>query len=406
MRFPGGCLAHGDGVHNIYNWKETIGPLESRKPQRNLWGYHQTKGLGYYEFFQFCEDIQAEPVPVIAAGVCCQNSRGGGQQGVAMCDMDAFIQDILDLVEYANGDASSKWGRMRAEAGHPEPFRLKYIGIGNEDQITDAFEERFTMIYEALKAKHPEITVIGTAGPFNEGTDYEEGWEIVDRLQVPMVDEHYYQTPGWFLNNQHFYDSYDRQGAKVYLGEYAAHLPGRPNNLEVSLAEAAYMTSLERNGDIVGMASYAPLLAKEGHTQWNPDLIYFNNREVKPTVNYYVQQMYGLNAGDEYLPATVRLSDPSGDIAKRLPVSVVKDSKTGDLIVKLVNILPAATRTNIRLDGVAVADTHAVKTVLSGALEDTDLKPQTLDCQVGQVFTCELPAYSFTVIRIKIKSVY
>lgn len=406
MRFPGGCLAHGDGVHNIYNWKETVGPLESRKPQRNLWGYHQTKGLGYYEFFQFSEDIGAEPVPVIAAGVCCQNSRGGGQQGVPMCEMDAFIQDIVDLVEYANGDASTKWGSVRAEAGHPEPFHLKYIGIGNEDQITDAFEERFTMIYRVLKEKHPEITVIGTAGPFNEGTDYEEGWDIVDKLGVPMVDEHYYQTPGWFLNNQHFYDSYNRKGAKVYLGEYAAHLPERPNNLEVSLAEAAYMTSLERNGDIVSMASYAPLLAKEGHTQWNPDLIYFDNLTVKPTVNYYVQQMYGLNAGDEYLPVTVRLSEPSGDIAKRLPVSVVKDSKTGDLIVKLVNILPAATRTNIRLDGVVVADTHAVKTVLSGALEDTDLKPQTLDCQVGQVFACELPAYSFTVIRIKIKSVY
>lgn len=311
MRFPGGCLAHGDGVHNIYNWKETVGPLESRKPQRNLWGYHQTKGLGYYEFFQFSEDIGAEPVPVIAAGVCCQNSRGGGQQGVPMCEMDAFIQDIVDLVEYANGDASTKWGSVRAEAGHPEPFHLKYIGIGNEDQITDAFEERFSMIYRVLKEKHPEITVIGTAGPFNEGTDYEEGWDIVDKLGVPMVDEHYYQTPGWFLNNQHFYDSYNRKGAKVYLGEYAAHLPGRPNNLEVSLAEAAYMTSLERNGDIVSMASYAPLLAKEGHTQWNPDLIYFDNLTVKPTVNYYVQQMYGLNAGDEYLPVTVRLSDPS-----------------------------------------------------------------------------------------------
>ncbi|WP_303140544.1 alpha-L-arabinofuranosidase C-terminal domain-containing protein [uncultured Parabacteroides sp.] len=401
MRFPGGCLAHGDGVHNIYNWKETVGPLESRKPQRNLWGYHQTKGLGYYEFFQFSEDIGAEPVPVIAAGVCCQNSRGGGQQGVPMCEMDAFIQDIVDLVEYANGDASTKWGSVRAEAGHPEPFHLKYIGIGNEDQITDAFEERFTMIYRVLKEKHPEITVIGTAGPFNEGTDYEEGWDIVDKLGVPMVDEHYYQTPGWFLNNQHFYDSYNRKGAKVYLGEYAAHLPGRPNNLEVSLAEAAYMTSLERNGDIVSMASYAPLLAKEGHTQWNPDLIYFDNLTVKPTVNYYVQQMYGLNAGDEYLPVTVRLSDPSGDIAKRLPVSVVKDSKTGDLIVKLVNILSAATRTNIRLDGVAVVDTHAVKTVLSGALEDTDLKPQTSDCTVGCDFTCELPAYSLSVIRIK-----
>lgn len=312
MRFPGGCLAHGDGVHNIYNWKETVGPLESRKPQRNLWGYHQTKGLGYYEFFQFSEDIGAEPVPVIAAGVCCQNSRGGGQQGVPMCEMDAFIQDIVDLVEYANGDASTKWGSVRAEAGHPEPFHLKYIGIGNEDQITDAFEERFSMIYRVLKEKHPEITVIGTAGPFNEGTDYEEGWDIVDKLGVPMVDEHYYQTPGWFLNNQHFYDSYNRKGAKVY---FKANMP--PIFRVVLIiwkcrwAEAAYMTSLERNGDIVSMASYAPLLAKEGHTQWNPDLIYFDNLTVKPTVNYYVQQMYGLNAGDEYLPVTVRLSDPS-----------------------------------------------------------------------------------------------
>ena len=262
------------------------------------------------------------------------------------------------------------------------------------------------MIFQALKTKHPEITVIGTAGPFNEGTDYEEGWGIVDKLRVPMVDEHYYQTPGWFLNNQHFYDSYDREGAKVYLGEYAAHLPGRPNNLEVSLAEAAYMTSLERNGDVVSMASYAPLLAKEGHTQWNPDLIYFNNRIVKPTVNYYVQQLYGQNAGDEYLSSTVSLSDPSEDIAKRVSVSVVRDSRSGDLILKLVNILPSATRTRIHLEDLAVAAPRAVKTVLSGELEDKNLKPRTSDCEAGQEFTCELPAYSFSVIRIKIKSVY
>lgn len=403
VRFPGGCLAHGDGLHNIYDWKGTIGPLEGRRPQRNLWGYHQTKGLGYYEFFQFCEDIQAEPVPVIAAGVCCQNSRGGGQQGIPMCEMDTFIQDILDLVEYANGDVSTEWGRKRAESGHPEPFRLKYIGIGNEDQITDAFEERFTMIYEVLKDRHPEITVIGTAGPFNEGTDYEEGWEIAHKLKVSLIDEHYYQTPGWFLNNQHFYDAYDRKGAKVYLGEYAAHLPGRPNNLETALAEAAYMTSLERNGDIISMSSYAPLLAKEGHTQWNPDLIYFDNREVRPTVGYYVQQLYGRNAGDEYVPSTVELSCPSDDIAKRLPVSVVRDSRSGDLILKLVNILPVATQIHLHLDDVAVVGDHAVKTVLQGALDDKNLEPQTSSCKVGKEFDCELPPYSFTVFRIKTK---
>lgn len=403
MRFPGGCLAHGDGIHNIYRWKNTIGPLESRRPQRNLWGYHQTAGLGYFEFFQFCEDIQAEPVPVIAAGVCCQNSRGGGQQGIPMCEMDDFIQDIFDLVEYANGDVSTQWGKKRAEAGHPKPFNLKYIGIGNEDQITDTFEERFTMIYRALKEKHPEITVIGTAGPFNEGTDYVEGWAIVNKLGVPMVDEHYYQTPGWFLNNQHFYDSYNRQGAKVYLGEYAAHLPGRPNNLEASLAEATYMTSLERNGDVVSMASYAPLLAKEGHTQWNPDLIYFNNQEVKPTVNYYVQQLYGENAGDRYLSSIVDLSVSSDAVSKRFPVSVVQDSRSGDVILKMVNLLPEATKVSVLLEDIQVADAQAVKTVLSGALDDRNSKPEVSTCTVGQNFTCELPAYSFTIIRVKTK---
>ena len=196
---------------------------------------------------------------------------------------------------------------MRAEAGHPAPFNLKYIGIGNEDLITDVFEERFTMIYEAIRKHHPEITVVGTVGPFWEGTDYEEGWDLATRLQVPIVDEHYYNPPGWFINNQDFYDRYDRSKSKVYLGEYAAHLPGRPNNIETALAEALYLTSVERNGDVVTMTSYAPLLAKEGHTQWNPDLIYFNNREVHLTVGYYVQQLYGQTAGAARPPARIRL---------------------------------------------------------------------------------------------------
>ena len=245
VRFPGGCVAHGPGIDHIYRWKNTIGPLYARKPMKNLWGYHQTMGLGYYEYFQFCEDIGAEPLPVVAAGVPCQNSNcipgkllGGGQQGgIPMEDMDEYVQDILDLIDYANGDPkTNKWAKMRADAGHPEPFNLKYIGIGNEDQITDVFKERFTMIYEAMKKHHPEITVIGTVGPFYEGTDYDEGWRLADSLDVPMVDEHYYNSPGWFIYNQNFYDRYDRTKSKVYLGEYAAHLPGRPNNIETALA--------------------------------------------------------------------------------------------------------------------------------------------------------------------------
>jgi alpha-L-arabinofuranosidase len=406
IRFPGGCVAHGDGLGNIYHWKNTIGALEARKPNRNLWGYHQTVGLGYFEYFRYCEDIGAEPLPVLAAGVSCQNSgssaTGGGQQGgILMDQMGVYVQDILDLIEYANGDVNTTWGKKRAEAGHPQPFHLKYIGIGNEDLITDLFEERFTMIYQAVKAKYPGITVIGTVGPFYEGTDYEEGWQLARKLKVPMVDEHYYVSPGWLIHNQEYYDQYDRHKSKVYLGEYAAHLPGRPNNLETALAEALYLTALERNGDVVAMSSYAPLLAKEGHTQWNPDLIYFNNSEVKPTVGYEVQKLYGLHAGDQYLPAVITLSNNQDGVKKRIAYSVVRDTKTNDLIIKLVNLLPVPVKTSIESGTTIPAGATASKTVLQGQPGDKNARPVTTAIPLAEVARMELPAYSFTVVRIK-----
>ncbi|HET9571838.1 MAG TPA: alpha-L-arabinofuranosidase C-terminal domain-containing protein [Bacteroidales bacterium] len=405
IRFPGGCVSHGDGIGNIYQWKKTIGPLEARKPQRNIWNYHQSAGLGYYEYFQYCEDIGAQPLPVLAAGVPCQNSHVGGpgqQGGIPMCEMDHYVQDVLDLIEWANGDAKiTKWGKIRAQSGHPKPFNLKYVGIGNEDLITDVFEERFTMIFNAIKAKNPEITVIGTVGPFYEGTDYEEGWDLSSKLKVPMVDEHYYVSPGWMINHQCFYDNYDRSKPKVYLGEYAAHLPGRPNNLETALAEALYLTSLERNGDVVSMASYAPLLAKDGHTQWNPNLIYFNNSEVRPTTGYQVQKLYGVNHGDQYL--TNLLSVPSRDdkVHQRIASSVVHDSKTGDLIVKLVNLLPVTLKTQVKMDAFEGYNSKAERSLLTGKPKDMNLVPVVDEISVGSEFTCELPGYSFTVIRIK-----
>lgn len=412
VRFPGGCVAHGDGLKNIYQWKNTIGPLEARKPARNLWGYHQSMGLGYYEYFQFCEDIGAEPLPVLAAGVPCQNSachgdlRGGQQGGIPMSEMGAYIQDILDLIEWANGDAKkTKWGKIRAESGHPKPFNLKYIGIGNEDLITDVFEERFTMIYLAIKEKYPEIIVVGTVGPFNEGTDYVEGWKLADKLGVPMVDEHYYQSPGWFLHNQDFYDKYDRsKKTKVYLGEYATHIPGRRANMETALTEALYLAALERNGDVVHMSSYAPLLAKDGRTQWNPDLIYFNNREVRPTTGYYVQKLYGQNAGDHYIPSQINLDNQDGRVKLRVGSSIVRDSKTGDVIVKLVNLLPVSIETDVRLPGMDGIQSSATRTVLAGAPETTPL-PVTDTIEAGTSFKQELPAYSFTVIRLKTQQV-
>lgn len=408
VRFPGGCVAHGDGLGNMYRWKNTIGELEARKPQRNLWGYHQTAGLGYYEYFQFCEDIGAEPLPVLPAGVPCQNSAhhghalGGQQCGIPMEEMGDYIQEVLDLIEWANGDAKTTfWGKKRAEAGHPKPFNLKYLGIGNEDLISEVFEERYVMICNAVREKYPDIVVIGTVGPFYEGSDYTEGWRIATEINLPMVDEHYYNSPGWYIHNQNYYDRYDRNKPKVYLGEYAAHLPGRPVNIETALAEALHLANVERNGDVVSLTSYAPLLAKEGFTQWNPDLIYFNNTEVKPTVSYYVQKLYGQNSGDEYLPSFVKLSNERDAVKKRIAVSVVKDSKTNDYIVKMVNFLPVAVNTNIDLTPLGITKANAELTVLHGAPDDKTAKPQASAITVSSSLAKELPAYSFTVLRIK-----
>lgn len=405
VRFPGGCVAHGDGIENIYNWKHTIGSLESRKPQHNLWGYHQSFGLGYYEYFQFCEDIGAKPLPVVAAGVPCQNSGkhnhkiAGQQDGIPMDEMDAYIQDILDLIDWANGDPkTNKWAKMRAEAGHPAPFNLKYLGVGNEDLISVVFEERFKMIYDAIKEKHPEIVVIGTVGPFSEGSDYVRGWDFATEQKVPIVDEHYYQPPGWFINNQEYYDKYDRNKSKVYLGEYAAHVSGRHNNIETALLEALHLINIERNADVVTMTSYAPLIAKEGNTQWNPDLIYFNNTEVKPTVGYYVQQLFGQNAGDEYIYSTIQLSENNTEVNKRVGKSIVRDSKTGDIIIKLANLLPIEVELNLDLAELGIDQQTAPATILTGTPDDKVAKPTKTTFNLK---SDKLKPYSFTVIRIK-----
>jgi alpha-N-arabinofuranosidase len=418
LRFPGGCLAHGDGLENMYRWKDTIGSIEMRKEQPNMWGYHQSVGLGYFEYFQFCEDIGAKPVPVVAAGVSCQNSGasltglwGQGQSGLPLEAMPVYIQEVLDLIEWANGPATSTWGGKRAEAGHPEPFNLEYLGVGNEDHITPAFKERFEMIYEAVKAKHPEITVIGTVGPFHSGEDYDEGWKIANELKVPMVDEHYYEEPGWFWENLNRYDSYDRAASTVYLGEYAAHEKDRKNTLRSALAEAAYLTSLERNGDVVRLASYAPLLAKVGHFQWVTDLIYFDNRKISLTINYYVQQLFGTNAGDIYLPTTVNFENGANTFDNTLAASCVQDSVSSDLIVKLVSRAETPVRTQIDLGAAGDIGSMAVCTVISGdpLAENAFAQPpsvlsKTSRIEIGKQFTYDVPAHSLSVIRVKTQS--
>lgn len=410
VRFPGGCLIHGNGLDNMYQWKNSIGPLEARKCQSNIWGYHQTTGLGYFEYFQFCSDIGAEPVPIVPAAVSCQNSAidhkshlGGQQGGIPLCEMDAYIQDIFDLIEWANGDPKkSKWAKMRADAGHPKSFNLKYIGVGNEDLISDVFEERFALIYKALKEKHPEITVIGTTGPFSQGSDYKRGWEFATELGVSIVDEHYYQAPGWFIHNQEYYDRYDRSKPKVYLGEYAAHISGRHNNIETALLEALHLTNIERNGDIVLMSTYAPLLAKEGFTQWNPDLIYFNNTEVKPSVGYFVQKLFGVHSGDEYWYSSIKLSNNDQAVAKRIGKSIVRDKKTGDIIIKLVNLLPVEAKTKLDLKALKATPMEIAKTTLTGTPDNKTAKPTEVKISWDDVQNLTLPPYSFTVLRVQV----
>ncbi|MDN5288503.1 MAG: alpha-L-arabinofuranosidase domain protein [Mucilaginibacter sp.] len=410
MRFPGGCLVHGDGLGNMYRWKNTIGPVEQRIGQRNIWNYHQSVGLGYYEYFQFCEDIGAKPVPVVAAAVSCQNSGGTwriggtGQRGLPMGEMKGYIQDVLDLIEYANGPVSSTWGAKRAEAGHPKPFNLEYLGIGNEDKITSEFRERFKMIYDAVRAKYPKITLVGTVGPGPAGDDYEQGWKLADQLAIPVVDEHYYEKPEWFLHNTKRYDTYVRSKSKVYIGEYAS----KGNKLFNALAEAVYMTALERNGDVVKMASYAPLIARQNYTSWNPNLIYFSNTAVAPTVNYYVQQLFSTNQGDQYYADIVSFSEGKGIRDSTLAASFVKDSKTGDLILKLVNAGTSTTQAKVNLDGFGPINPKASRTILTGApgAENTfanpgNVIPETSAFMAGKSFLYEIPPYSLTVIRIK-----
>ena len=399
VRFPGGCLTHGDGLDNIYRWKHTVGSVEQRTENYNIWDYHQSMGLGFYEYFQLCEDIGAKPLPVLAAGVSCQNSarmRGDGQQAIPMDEMDEYVQDILDLVEWANGDpATSQWAKMRAEAGHPEPFGLEYLGIGNEDHITPAFKERFAMIQRAVKEKYPYIKIVGTVGPNPDDLDWRNGWAFARETKPELVDEHYYRPPQWFLDNLHRYDNYNRSEAKVYVGEYAS----RGNTVFNAIAEAAYMTHLERNGDVVSLTSYAPLMARIGNTQWSPDLIYFDKTDVYPTVNYYVQQLFSQNRGDSYIHNVVSGSET---------VSCVRDSKTGAVIVKLVNATGNPTTVNVNLKGVRLKTDEATVSTLSGERDykngqgqhlDTDIKPIVRQEKLSKKFTRELPPYSLTVIR-------
>ncbi len=418
MRFPGGCVVHGggDGFWNTYRWKTTIGPRHERKSLKNCWGYHQSMGLGYYEYFQLCEDLGMAPVPILPCGVSCQGANGGwgmkgqAQDAVPMSEMDEWVQDALDLIEWANGDASTTWGRKRAEQGHPEPFGLKYLGLGNEERISPEFCERFKYIYERVTKAHPEIIIVGTAGPGSHpgNWDFENGWKLANELGMPIMDEHYYEPREYFLNNRQ-YDDYPRnRKTKVYLGEYAA----KDSKLIDALAEGLYLLHVERNADVVCMTSYAPLFARKNATNWNPDLIYFDNEKPYLTCSYYVQQMFGQSAGQYYYGNCVRFEgDKAGTVQpvkdSHYGQSVVLNAKTRRLYVKLCNATDETKTAHLDLRRFGSMKS-ATKTVLAGKADDKNtfdsqpVAPKTEQVTPQKQSSLSLPPYSFTMLEIEL----
>lgn len=375
VRFPGGCIVEGRDLANRYQWKKTVGKPEERKLIINRWNtefahrsapdYFQSFGLGFFEYFQLAEDIGAAPLPILNCGMACQfNTR----EVVAMNELDPYLQDALDLIEFANGDTGTKWGGLRAAMGHPAPFNLTMIGVGNE-QWDEQYIERYRVFEATLKAKHPEIRLVSSAGPFSKGPMFDYLWKELKTSRADFIDEHYYMPPEWFLTNASRYDNYDRsQGPKIFAGEYAAHTKeGKDaesrNTWGSALAEAAFMTGLERNADIVRMASYAPLFAHVEAWQWRPDLIWFDNLRTVGTPNYYVQKLFATNKGTQVVPV---LSN-GGILAGKdgLYASAVIDAPSKKLLLKIVNTSAAPMQLEIQLEGATVAKDSSIQQTLS-----------------------------------------
>lgn len=388
LRFPGGCIVEGTIPATRYQWKNTVGPVENRPLNENRWvgtfrkryypDYYQTGGLGFYEYFQLAEEIGAEPLPVVNCGLVCQYQNKLDQQ-IPLDSLQQYIDDAIDLIEFANGPTDTTWGKLRAEMGHPEPFNLKYLGVGNE-QWGPEYVERLEPFVKALRAKHPEIQIVGTSGPDSEGAKFDYLWPEMKRLKVDLVDEHFYRPETFFLSQATRYDNYDRKGPKVFAGEYACHGKGKKyNHFNASLLEAAFMTGLERNADIVHMATYAPLFAHVEGWQWRPDMIWFDNLRSVPTASYYVQQLYGTNKGERVLPLTLNGAAVTGAEGQDgLYATAATGTEPGSYIVKIVNTSDKARDIAVRFDGLKknARLTTATATTLHADDPDSD---NTLD---------------------------
>lgn len=406
IRFPGGCIVEGNLLVSAYRWKDTIGDPAERKTNPNLWIDFQSYGLGFYEYFLLCEDLGAEPVPILNAGLSCQVR---GAQVVPMEELDEWVQDALDLIEYANGPVDSYWGAKRVAAGHPEPFNLKYLGIGNENWGPE-YHERFAFFQEAIKEKYPEIKLITGAGVAYDGPDYRIAWDWAARIGADIFDEHMYCPPQWFFAHADRYDHYPRGVMEIFVGEYAAHGERRKNNLEAALAEAAFITGLERNSDLVTMSAYAPLFNKVGASQWTPDLIWFDNTRVYGTPSYYVQQMFSVNKGDVILPFDFRKS-PSAQGEDTMYFACSRDYENSDIIIKAANrsTEKQLVKIDLKSDNFTFSGEGQAIILTSERLSDensfenpTKVAPVTEKLKTAdKSFLYRFSPYSVTVLRIR-----
>lgn len=416
FRFPGGCIVEGTDLATRYQWKNSVGPAENRPLNENRWNYtfahrlypdyYQSYGLGFYEYFLLSEEIGAEPLPILNCGMACQYQNKDEDQNahVSLDDLQPYIDDALDLIEFANGDTTTTWGSLRARMGHPAPFGLKQIGIGNE-QWGPLYPERLAQFVSQIRDRYPDIKICGSAGPSASGKNFDYGWEQMRRLQVDLVDEHYYMNPQWFLDNAGRYDNYDRKGPKVFAGEYAAHGQGQHNNWEAALAEACFMTGLERNADVVWQATYAPLFAHVEGWQWRPDLIWFDNLQSVRTANWHVQALYGANRGTHVLSLTENGKPVKGDDG--LYATACYDKPTGQYIVKIGNNADQPQQLAITFQRLKkpVSGQVTLLRADSPQAENTLSHPQAVVPHTeafstdGNVLTVTVPAKTFAVYR-------
>ena len=420
VRFPGGCIVEGHDLSTRYQWKKTVGPLEDRELVVNRWNtefahrltpdYFQTFGLGFFEYFQMAEDIGAEALPILNCGMACQYNTA---ELVELEDLGPYIQDALDLIEFANGSIETPWGKVRADMGHPEPFHLKKLGIGNENWGPQ-YLERLALFTKALKAKHPEIKLVASSGTDPVGERFDLLNNALRKANTDIIDEHYYRSPKWFLENANRYDNYDRSGSKVFAGEYAAHsagvTKGNKSNLECALAEAAFMTGLERNAAVVNMASYAPLFAHADGWQWTPDLVWVDNLNVYGTPSYYVQKLYSLNKGTNVISILADNKVISGQDS--VYASAVVDQATKEMIVKVINVSSEEKAYAINVQGGKKLAGKGSLTILNSANLDAEnsfenainITPKENKLSVkGNRIPLRLKPYSFTIVRVGLK---